>query len=461
LILLLLTALKAFGEPLAQVPPEPSPTEQAAQAAPADAPLEDGKTRKPPDYRGQQPPPTTAGDVLIWIPRVILLPAYLVTEYVVRAPVSAVATSAEKDKWPNSVYDFFAFGPDHKIGVFPTFLIDFGFRPSIGAHFFWDDLFVAGNDFTTDAAWGGSNWITLAMGDRYRFSPDSSIAVAARWNRRPDSLYFGIGSSVPKSNESRWGSDLVEGSVTYSQVVRRVLRLDTKARLYRTIFRDYSCCGDPTIPQAVEAGLYPEPPGFGENTTAAELGFTAVLDTRSAVGNRSGVRVGLSVAPAVDVTRGWDRSWIRYGAGIEGSWDVTGTGRVLSLGVLALFSDPMGSQPVPFYELVTVGGADPFTGFLRGRLRDASAIGAELSWRWPVYTYLDGVAAVGFGNVFQKHLSSFRWDLLRLNAELGLRTAAALGASQFQLVFGMGTEPFNQGLTVTSFTFAFGVTYAL
>jgi len=250
--------------------------------------------------------------------------------------------------------------------------------------------------------------------------------------------------------------------VTYAQVLRRGFRFDAKARLYRTIFRDYTCCGDPTIPQAVAAGLYPEPPGYGENTTAAAIGFTGVLDTRSAgPTNRSGVRLGVSVDPAVDVTRGFDRSWIRYGAGIEGSWDVTGTGRVLSLGVVALFADPMGSQPVPFYELVTVGGTDPFTGFLRGRLRDRSAIGAELSWRWPVFTFLDGVAAVGFGNVFDQHLSSFRWDLLRLNAELGLRTAAALGASNFQLVFGLGTEPFNQGLTVTSFTFAFGVTYAL
>jgi hypothetical protein len=207
-----------------------------------------------------------------------------------------MSTSAEKDKWPNSVYDFFAFGPDHKIGVFPTFLIDFGFRPSIGAHFFWDDLFVAGNDFTTDAAWGGSNWITLAMGDRYRFSPDSSIAVAARWNRRPDSLYFVIGPAqgqrVPVGQRSGGGS------VTYSQVVRRVLRLDTKAR--RTGPSSATTLPGPDDPQAVEAGLYPEPPGFGENTTAAELGFTA--GSTPAVGNRR-AQGGLSVAPAVDVTR--------------------------------------------------------------------------------------------------------------------------------------------------------------
>ncbi|HTP28617.1 MAG TPA: BamA/TamA family outer membrane protein [Anaeromyxobacteraceae bacterium] len=396
------------------------------------------------------------------MPRVILLPAYLVAEYVVRTPVGAVATAAEKGSWPNTVFQFFAFGPDNRGGIFPVFFLDFGFRPSIGLHFFWEDAFAAGNKVTADAAWGGSNWITLAVGDRYRFTKDSSLAVEARWNRRPDSIYFGIGSETPDTFRSRYGTDVVGGTVTYRQIVHRALRLEAGAALVRTIFRDYSCCSDPTLAQRVAAGELPAPPGFEENTTAAGLGFRAVLDTRSpGPTDRSGIRVGLEVGPAVDVTRGFDRSWIKYGAGVEGSWDVTGKGRVLSLGVLALFADPLGSQPVPFTELVTVGGAEPFTGFLRGRLRDRSALGAQLSWRWPVFAYLDGVAAVGFGNVFEQHLSNFRWDLLRLSAELGVRTAAALGASNFQFVIGVGTEPFSQGLRLTSFSLAFGVTYAL
>ena len=41
--------------------------------------------------------------------------------------------------------------------------------------------------------------------------------------------------------------------MTYTHVSRHVLRLDAKARIYRTIFRDYTCCNDPTIQQRVDA----------------------------------------------------------------------------------------------------------------------------------------------------------------------------------------------------------------
>ena len=121
----------------------------------------------------------------------------------------------------------------------------------------------------------------------------------------------------------------------------------------------------------------------------------------------------------------------------------------------------MGDQPVPFNELVVVGGTEPFAGFMAGRLRDRSAAAAQLSWRWPVFDYLDGVVAVSFGNVFDKHLSNFRWDSLRGLFEVGLRTQPSFGRSSFQMVFGMGSEPFSRGFSINSFRFALGVTYGI
>lgn len=60
LMLLMLLAAKALAEPVEASPAQPL-------VPPEDAPLADGtRERIPPDYRGQEPPPTTTGDVLIW-----------------------------------------------------------------------------------------------------------------------------------------------------------------------------------------------------------------------------------------------------------------------------------------------------------------------------------------------------------------------------------------------------------
>ena len=451
-------------------PPEEAGASVAPQASPpgesepeAQAPADRPPRRDVPNYRQLDPAPATAGDALIWVPRVVLLPGYLVTEYAVRVPVGAFSTAAEKGNWAASAFNFFAFGPDHKGGILPTFSFNTGFRPTIGAHFWWGNTFVTGNLVTADVSWGGSDWIRTAIGDQYRWSSTDDVAFKVFWQRRPDNLYYGIGPDTSDTYRSRYGTDQIDGRVTYTHAQKRGIHLETHARIYRTVFRDYQCCNDPTVAQRVENGELSEPPGFGVNTTAAEVGAMVVLDTRSPepYTNRSGVRIGVSAAPAVDVTRGFDRSWIHYGGLLEGSWDVTGRGRVLSLGVFAAFADPLGSEEVPFNELVTVGGTEPFAGFLNGRLRDRSAVAAQLSWRWPVYAWIDGVAAVGFGNVFGKRLQDFRWDSLRLSADVGVRTAAAFGRSNFQIVFGLGSEPFSQGLRITSYRLALGVTYDL
>ena len=50
------------------------------------AELSPSTPRKRPDYSGREDP-TTVGDVLLWVPRVVLFPAYLVSEALIRQPL--------------------------------------------------------------------------------------------------------------------------------------------------------------------------------------------------------------------------------------------------------------------------------------------------------------------------------------------------------------------------------------
>jgi hypothetical protein len=130
------------------------------------------------------------------------------------------------------------------------------------------------------------------------------------------------------------------------------------------------------------------------------------------------------------------------------------------LDITALFVDPLGNQPVAFTNLVTLGGTEPFAGFYPGSLRDRSALVAQIGWHWPVFAFVDGVAAVSFGNVFDAHLENFRFDLLRMSAEIGIKTGGVLPGA-FEILVGVGTNTIRDGFGVFSFRIAFGVVYGL
>jgi hypothetical protein len=45
---------------------------------------------------------------------------YFTTEFLLRRPLGALITAAERANVPKILYDFFTFGPDHTAGIVPT-----------------------------------------------------------------------------------------------------------------------------------------------------------------------------------------------------------------------------------------------------------------------------------------------------------------------------------------------------
>jgi hypothetical protein len=66
-----------------------------ARRDPSAAVHESDAKRPVPDYDGRADEPATTGDVLLWFPRVVLFPLYLVSEFVIRRPIGALATVVE------------------------------------------------------------------------------------------------------------------------------------------------------------------------------------------------------------------------------------------------------------------------------------------------------------------------------------------------------------------------------
>ena len=157
----------------------------------------------------------TAGEAVLWVPRVLLSPVYFATEWLVRRPLGAAVSAAERADLPNVFYSFFAFGPDHKAGIAPIAFVDFGFNPSVGVYGFWDDAFFRGDDLRAHASFWSDDWVGASFVQRIRFNRKDSVQLQVVGVTRPDHVFDGIGPTTLESARSRYGEEKIEGGVSF------------------------------------------------------------------------------------------------------------------------------------------------------------------------------------------------------------------------------------------------------
>jgi hypothetical protein len=415
--------------------------------------------RTPPDYDGRGGDPTTVGDVLLWGPRLLLVPPYFVSEYVLRRPLAWAIGGAERAGLPAYLYSFFTFGEDHQAGIFPTAFIDFGFYPSVGLYAFWNDAFLKGHDLRLRGATWGPTWLSGSFASRLHIGeqPLDVLALEGRYLKRPDYTYFGLGPDTRESALLRFGQTEL-GAKTY--VRKHYWRRSVAYAEVGIESNDFTRGGlkdDPVVEDAIARGSIAAPPGYERGYTVVSSALAATLDTRP-TGARPGSGVRLAAGGGHSSELRTRTSFVRYGGSVAGFLDVNGRARVLSLAVGARFVDPIARGEIPFTEQVTLGGDEPMRGFYENRLIDRSAVVADLGYRWPIWMWLDGTMHAEIGNVFGEHLSGFSPGKLRFSGAIGVEDTNP-GDNRTQLLIGFGSETFESGGKIDSFRFLFGTTY--
>jgi hypothetical protein len=344
----------------------------------------------------------------------------------------------------------------------PTAFVDFGLNPSVGVYAFWDDAFFKGDDLRVHFSGWPGDWLGGSAVQRITFADKSSVTLRFAGTRRPDHPFYGLGPRTLESDRSRYGADSLEGSAVATFPLWRASRVETGTGVRHVDFFDGHYGGDPGIVEQSRTGLFPLPSGYANGYDAQFNRVSAALDSRRPFPDEgSGVRLEADVEQGNGFGPMPAAGWVRYQAAAGGFLDLDGHRRVVSLSVRTLFADPLGSQPVPFTELVSLGGDKaPMPGFIEGRLVDRSAAVASLRYRWPIGPWLDGSMQAAVGNVFGAHLDGFDARLGRLSAALGLETDGSPD-SNFQFLIGFGTETFDQGGRIDSFRLAFGVSRGL
>lgn len=413
------------------------------------------RKRKLPDYDGRGAPSATPGSAALWLPRVLLFPLYLVSEYVIRRPMGAAISAAERAHLPDVLYNFFAFGPNHQAGWAPLAFVDFGFKPSVGAFIFWNNALVPGHDVRLHFSTWGQAWLAGKLTDRWQLGDRDRLECVLLGVRRPDYAYLPEGGLADHRAMARYGADQLSADVSLSHRFLGRNQFSAGAGGRSLHFYDPQSQAERSVREAANVGAFPLPAAYAQGYSALTTGASLDLDTRpEKAATGSYVRLDAKAEQGVAIG---DRplGWWRYGVALGGFLDLNQHGRVLGLSVASSFADPMTGRSVPFTELAQLGGSHPMPGFPRGWLAGRSALASTLSYRWPVWLALDGSLQIALGNVFGEHLCNFDPSRLRTSFALGLQTASR-SDNPVQILVGAGTKPFEQGAGIDSFRFVVG-----
>jgi hypothetical protein len=439
-----------------------------------------------PDYSRREPPPPTAGEVLLWVPRVVLYPVYLVTEYVIRWPLGAFLTSVERERVVAKVLSVVTFGTGGRTGLVPTFLVDFGFRPSVGLYFWATNLYGPRDSLGVHVAWGGARWWRLSVRQRFQFGgewfaplgmddperpevpmsgyqtgsrrPDRELRLHFLLAYRPDFLFYGFGPEAPslptRFERRQWG-----GSVTYTEQFLTHSALSVRLEASRHDLRD----GDPdrsdgevAIGEAFDVTDPAVVPGFAGYT----LGLASLelrLDSRAPRPHPgSGVRLAGRAELGTDLAAD-DVAFLRYGGELDFFLDLTGRQQVLVLRQWIGLIEELRDAPVPMPEQYVVGGGpETLRGLLEGRYRGLSGTVTTLSYSYPIWVFLDGYLFAEVGNAWGPRLEGF--DVAKLAGSFGLGFRGGTERDNvFNFLLGVGTTRFDATrFGIESFRVIFG-----
>lgn len=416
--------------------------------------IEAASKRKRQDY-GTPEQATTPGQVLLWGPRVVLFPLYVVSEYAVRRPVGLIVRGVERDPLGEEA-SILSFGPRRQTTIRPFLLFDYGVKPSVGFNLISKHFLLERSDARLHFDTWGPDWIRLKGVDTYALSAAESLELEANWVRSQDEPFYGMGPRSPSDLRFRFQTQTAELAAGYERRFWRGSRFEARVGFRARGFGDGTCCGEAALGDGVRAREIAPPPGFADGYAAGFQRLSIAFDSRkpksvSATGVHAELFGDGMFAPAEQAQS--RRAWVTYGGSLGAMADVYDA-RVVAFEVDAQLADPLVGV-IPFIDRVSLGGDKPMRGYLRNRLIDQSSLVARMQYTWPVWPFLDGVIQTDVGNVFGQHFEGFELGLLRLSTGIGVRSNDDRD-SGFELLVAGATDPFESGFRYSSFRFVIG-----
>jgi hypothetical protein len=397
-------------------------------------------------YDGRAPQPSTRA-ALLAVPRLVLA----VPRLVVRGLGAVAKPVMEWNEREHAYQHVLAAltAKDGREGVRPVFHYELAFRPSAGIVYFNHRL-PHGTQASVSTEIGGlETFIQNARVTVPLARERVTLAVEARYRRRDDELYTGIGMNA-ELPRARYAVDEADVESRVALRPRRALRLEVGADLGLRRFADgHAYDGDRPIGEVYcvrlldgrcRTGAIDEAqvPGFADGTQFARGRAALAVDSRQ---DEAGSGVMLDLGAAYTRGLGRDRASYLRVHGHAGTALEIWRHRTLYVGLSADDLFAFGSAPIPFSELVVLGGSDDLRGFARGQFRGGAALRGSNEKIWPVWMWMDGSVFADYGGAFGPDFRGLSFADMRPDIGFGLRVHSHKKfILRIQVAYGFGDD---------------------
>lgn len=406
----------------ADPPPPPAPTASAAPDEPAPAASEapDEPLPRADQASGiSRDEPTSTGDRLLWIPRVLL--------FVPRWAFWTVAQPFRLSAWAYERYSLRArlkgalFNVDGTYGVYPvaSYSTDFGIAGGLRlVHY---DLFGADEHLKLRANVGGrfQQAYGFSIDSGERFGDRVTVELEARYERRPSERFFGVGNSdradapppgmqidpTAAAVRTRFREELTRVIATAElPILRARAPRDSALSAHLStalMLREFSNADEDGIEDSYDVSRLA---GYDEGVDNVYLEAELIYDSRrqtsrwqsnviDATGWYAAAHLGRGVGVGADPS-----AFTRYGGEVARFFDLYRGSRVLALRVFLEASaagEDADARALTFIDLPRLGGPEYLRGYPDARFRDrVVALGtAEYTWdlgnMLAAYTFVD------------------------------------------------------------------------
>lgn len=428
----------------------------------AGSPIESAR-RDLPTLKAREPEPATLGESLLWIPRVVLFPVYVVTEYVVRWPLGVATRFAERKKIPEWIEELTTWD-DGNAQVFPVVRFSSGFAFGMGAGIIWNNMLADRNDWGLQADYANPDNLTVELTTRYRALEDQlTLRLGGRSELRDDFVYFGAGPDTQQSDETRFARTKHMGFFD-TILARSGPGFGGKVRMELSTF-DFGCaprfqknatdiCASPIFERSDLVGFEP---GYSLGRVSGALFYDS---RRPYPASGTGVRVELTGRYAKGLSEDdLDVEFVDFGARTGVFWDVW-KGRVLSLEGRVRAAEPFGGSEIPFGELLTLGGIEAMRGFPFARFHGRSTVVGSARYQYPVWSFFDGYLVAEAGNAFGARLEDFDVAKLRASFAVGLTTVSSRNNS-LDILLAFGSTRFEEEFSIETARLVLGTRWGI